>query len=84
MALTPKTDEKLALGLAVLRDLAERGEIPPPPYSAEAIAYVCGVSPGTIHNMTRMIRARAAAEIIKQPGLPPRLTRQAAAILSKP
>lgn len=84
MALTPDTDEKLALGMAVLRDLADKGRIPPPPYSAEAIAHVCGVSPATINGITRIIRARTAAGLLKQGNLPPRLAREISKILSNP
>lgn len=81
MALTPTTDEKIALGLAVLRDLARRKKIPPPPYSLAEIAEVCGVSPSTILSLEKIGIAKAAAQFLRQPDLPPHLSKKLSRLL---
>lgn len=80
--LTPETNQKLALGMAVIRDLQEKGKIPPPPYSLRDLAEICGVSQGTIINLERMSRAKLCAKLLRDPHLPPGTARRIARCLS--
>ena len=60
------TDEKIAVGTAVLRHLRAAGRIPPPPYTVAAFAEVCGVSPATIVRIERTGRAKVCAELLRR------------------
>jgi hypothetical protein len=80
--LTPETNQKLALGMAVIRDLQDRGKIPPPPYSLRDLAEICEVSQSTILQLERLSRAKLCAKLLRDPHLPPATARRLARCLS--
>lgn len=80
--LTPETNQKLALGMAVIRDLRERGLIPEPPYSLSDLAEICGVSKGTINDLEKTSRAKLCAKLLQDPHLTPAHAKRIARCLS--